>query len=144
MSARRDRTLLVVKPDAFRRRLVGAIVARIEGDGFEIRDVCLRRLTRADAERFYAVHRGKPFFDGLVEFMASGPAIALLLERAGAAARLRELVGATDPGRARPDTIRGQFGTSVRENAVHASNPDEDPQAEIRFYFPDRALPGPV
>lgn len=129
--------MLVVKPDAVRRKLVGEIIRRVESDGFTIRDVRFRHLTVGEARQFYAIHKGKDFYDGLVEFMSSGPALALLLGRQDAQRRLRELAGATDPKMAAPGTIRADFGTSVRENVVHAANPEEDPEEEIRFYFPN-------
>jgi len=97
----------------------------------------MRRLSPVDASYFYAIHRGKPFFDGLVEFMTSGPLVAVRLEGADSRRRLRKFVGATDPSLAAPGTIRADFGTAVRTNAVHASNPDEDVEHEIRFFFPD-------
>jgi nucleoside-diphosphate kinase len=131
----RQQTLLVIKPDAVRRRLVGRIIERVEADGFEIRDARFTQLRREQAEEFYAIHQGKEFFAGLVEFMTSGPVLALCLERAGAVERLRELAGATDPKQANPGTIRADFGTSTRENVIHASHPAENPEREIQFYF---------
>jgi nucleoside-diphosphate kinase len=136
LSDLRVATLLVIKPDAVRRKLVGEIIKRIEADGFVIRDVRFRQLTKDDAERFYAIHRGKEFFAPLVAFMTSGPVMALLLDRENAIRRLREIAGATDPSKAAPGTIRADLGTTTRENVVHASNPDESPEEEIRFYFP--------
>jgi len=130
-----QQTLLVIKPDAVRRRLVGEIVHRVEADGFRICDVRFARLERARAEEFYAIHQGKEFFSGLVEFMTSGPVLALRLEREDAVRRLRELAGATDPKQAKPGTIRADFGTTTRENVIHASHPDENPEREIQFYF---------
>jgi nucleoside-diphosphate kinase len=129
-------TLLVIKPDAVRRRLIGEVIRRVEADGFTVRDVCFTRLDGDKARAFYAVHQGKEFLDGLVEFMTSGPVLALLLERENALARLRELIGATNPQQAAAGTIRAEFGTSVRENVVHASNPEEDPRKEILCFFP--------
>jgi len=138
----RQQTLLVIKPDAVRRRLVGKVIERVETDGFEIRDARFTQLRREQAEEFYAIHQGKEFFAGLVEFMTSGPVLALCLERAGAVERLRELAGATDPKQAKPGTIRADFGTTTRENVIHASSPDENPEREIQFYFGnDHGLP---
>ncbi|MEO0107922.1 MAG: nucleoside-diphosphate kinase [candidate division WOR-3 bacterium] len=128
-------TLLVIKPDAVRRRLVGEIIHRVELEGFEILDMRYRRLTRDEVEGLYEVHRGRDFFGALVDFMMSGPGVALLLEHEDAAQRLRNLVGDTDPAKARSGTIRADLGTSVRENAVHASSPDEDPAREIELFF---------
>jgi nucleoside-diphosphate kinase len=130
-----QQTLLVIKPDAVRRRLVGEIIRRVEADRFRICDVRFTHLERARAEEFYAIHQGKEFFAPLVEFMTSGPVMALRLERADAVRRLRELAGATDPKQAKPGTIRADFGTTTRENVIHASHPDENPEQEIRFYF---------
>jgi len=130
--------LLVIKPDAVRRKLVGEIIKRIETDGFVLRDARFMQLVRTDAERFYAIHKGKVFFDPLVAFMTSGPVMALLIERENGLHRLRELAGATDPKQAAPGTIRADLGTSTRENVVHAANPDENPDEEIRFYFPEK------
>lgn len=131
----RQQTLLVIKPDGVRRKLVGKVIARIEADDFRIRDVRFLRLEREQAEEFYAIHQGKEFFAGLVEFMTSGPVLALRLEREDAVERLRGLAGATDPKQAKPGTIRADFGTSTRENVVHASHPAENPEREIQFYF---------
>jgi nucleoside-diphosphate kinase len=95
----------------------------------------MRRLSREQAEEFYAIHRGKEFFPGLVEFMISGPLVAVRLEGKNACRRVREFVGATDPTKAAPGSIRADFGTSVRTNAVHASNPEEDVRRELDFFF---------
>jgi nucleoside-diphosphate kinase len=133
----RQQTLLVIKPDAVRRMLVGKVIERIEADDFRIRNVRFTHLTREQAEEFYAIHQGKEFFAGLVEFMTSGPVLALCLVREDAVERLRELAGATDPKQAKPGTIRADFGTSARENVIHASHPAENPEREIRFYFGD-------
>jgi nucleoside-diphosphate kinase len=96
----------------------------------------MRRLGSAEAEEFYAIHRGKEFFPGLVEFITSGPLVAVRLDGESVCRRVREFVGATDPARAAPGTIRAVFGTSVRSNAVHASNPEEDVRREVEFFFP--------
>jgi len=97
----------------------------------------MRRLSRAEAGEFYSIHRGKEFFSGLVDFMTSGPLVAVRLEGADAVHRVREFIGVTDPGKAAPGSIRADFGTSVRMNAVHASNPEEDVIRELRFFFPE-------
>lgn len=131
----RQQTLLVIKPDAVRRRLIGEVIRRVETDDFEIRNVRFTHLQREQAEEFYAIHQGKEFFAGLVEFMTSGPVLALCLEREDGVRRLRELAGATDPKQAKPGTIRADFGTSTRENVIHASSPAENPEREIQFYF---------
>jgi nucleoside-diphosphate kinase len=132
-----NRTLLLVKPDAVRERHVGEIIGRLEGSGFEITGLTMQRLSVTQAEDFYAVHRGKEFFPGLVEFITSGPLVAVRLEGDGVCGRVRSFVGATDPAKAAPGTIRADFGTSVRANAVHASNPEEDVRREVEFFFPE-------
>ncbi|MCL6465439.1 MAG: nucleoside-diphosphate kinase [candidate division WOR-3 bacterium] len=138
MARQPERTLLIIKPDAVKRGLIGAIISRLEQAGFNITRIIMKQLSRPEAEGFYAIHRGKEFFSGLVEFITSGPVVALLIEGAGCQHRLREFVGATDPAKAQPGTIRADFGTSVRMNAVHASNPEEDVDREINFFFPDQ------
>lgn len=136
-----NRTLLLVKPDAVARHLTGEIIARLEKAGFEITGLSMRRLDRAEAESFYAIHRGKEFFPGLVEFMTSGPLVAVRLEGGDVCRKVREFVGATDPVKAAPGSIRADFGTAVRTNAVHASNPEEDVRREVEFFFPGPDIP---
>lgn len=131
----REQTLVLVKPDAVRGRHTGEILRRLEAEGFEVTGLVMHRLTRAEAEHFYSIHRGKGFFPGLIEFMTSGPLVAVRLEGEGVRRRVREFVGATDPARAQPGSIRAEFGTSVRQNAVHASNPDEDVEKELTVFF---------
>jgi len=131
-----NQTLLLIKPDAVRKHYIGEILGRLEAAGFAVTGLALRRLDREEAEEFYAIHRGKEFFPGLVEFMTSGPLVAVRLEAENACQRVREFVGATDPARAALGTIRADFGTSVRTNAVHASNPEEDVRRELEFFFP--------
>lgn len=120
-----------------RARRTGEILRRLEDAGFIISGLHMRRLSSGDAGEFYAIHRDKPFFAGLVEFMTSGPLVAVRLDGMDSRRRLREFVGVTDPARAAPGTIRADFGTAVRTNAVHASNPEEDVERELRFFFPD-------
>lgn len=136
-----EQTLLVIKPDAVARGVIGEIITTIERAGLKIAGLVMRRLSRAEAEEFYAIHRGKDFFTGLVEFIISGPVVALLVEGENARQRVRELAGATDPAKAKPGTIRQRFGTSVRTNAVHAANPAEDVEREIRFFFGNLSQP---
>ncbi|MFO7637677.1 MAG: nucleoside-diphosphate kinase [bacterium] len=131
-----EATLLLIKPDAVRGRHVGAILARLEAAGFAITGLALRRLNPAQAGEFYAIHRDKEFFPGLVEFITSGPLVAVRLEAEHARRRVRELVGVTDPARAAPGSIRAEFGSSMRMNAVHASNPEEDVEHELACFFP--------
>ncbi len=132
-----DQTLLLIKPDAVRQHHIGEILGRLEAAGFVVTGLVMRQLSRAQAESFYAIHRGKDFFPGLVEFMTSGPLVAVRLEGENVCRRVREFVGVTDPSKTAPGTIRADFGTSVRQNAVHASNPDEDVRREIAFFFPE-------
>jgi nucleoside-diphosphate kinase len=101
----------------------------------------MRHLSRTQAEDFYSIHRGKDFFSGLVDFMVSGPLVAMWLEGENVCRRVRDFIGATDPAKAAPGTIRADFGSSVRTNAVHASNPDEDVGREVDFFFPDSVNP---
>ncbi len=131
-----EETLLVIKPDAVRSGHIGDIVSRLEQAGFRITGMVMRQLQRAEAEEFYTVHRGKDFFSGLVDFIISGPVVAVRVSGDDVRRRLRDFVGATDPAKALPGTIRRDFGTSVRMNAVHAANPDEDVERELNFFFP--------
>ena len=128
----------MIKPDAVRARKAGAILAAVEKEGFEIREMRLVRLTAAEARRFYAVHEGKPFLDALVAFMSSGPAIPCLLRRENAVLGLRDLIGATDPREATPGTIRALHAESKQNNAVHASDSPESAATEIAFFFGGR------
>lgn len=130
-----ERTLAIIKPDAVASRQSGAILQRMEAGGFELRGMRLVHLTRAEAEGFYAVHRERPFFDSLTAFMSSGPAIVLALEADDAIRRWRELMGATDPGKAAPGTLRREFGTSIERNATHGSDAPETAATEIAYFF---------
>jgi nucleoside-diphosphate kinase len=132
-----EATLLLIKPDAVCRQRVGEILRRLETAGFVITGLRMLRLSPAAAGRFYAIHRDRPFFTGLVEFMSSGPLVAVRLEAENARRRVREFIGTTDPAESAPGTIRAEFGTTMRANAVHASNPEEDTEEELRFFFPD-------
>lgn len=130
-----ERTLAIIKPDAVAGRRAGAVIRRIEEDGFAIRGLRLVRLTRAEAEGFYAVHRERPFFDSLTAFMSSGPAVVLALEADDAIRRWRDLMGATDPARAAPGSLRREFGTSIERNATHGSDAPETAAAELGYFF---------
>ncbi len=129
------RTLAIIKPDAFGRGKTGKIIARLEGDGFRIVGGRVVRLDRERAEAFYAVHRGKPFFTSLVDFMTSGPVLALALEREDAVTQLREVIGATDPAEAAPGPVRALHGESKERNAIHASDSPENGRLEVAFFF---------
>lgn len=135
-----ERTLGLIKPDATARGLVGKILARYEDEGFEIRGMKLLRLTRNEARAFYAVHRERPFYDSLTEFMSSGPIVALALERENAIARLRAVMGATDPDDAADGTIRAEFAESIERNSVHGSDAPETAAEELAFFFSEREL----
>ena len=132
-----DETLFMIKPDAVQAHKVGAILGEVERAGFEILDLKLVRLSPKDARLFYAVHEGKPFLGELVDFMSSGPAVPVRLRRDQAVARLRDLIGATDPKEAKPGTIRALHAESKGRNAVHASDSPESARSEIQFFFGD-------
>ena len=136
-----ERTFSIIKPDAVKAGSAGGILGRIEKDGFRIVALRLRHLTRAEAEGFYHVHRARPFFGSLTEFMSGGPCITMLLEREGAIARLRELMGATDPAKAAAGTIRKDFAASIEANAIHGSDAAETAAFEIGYFFPGIELP---
>jgi len=131
-----DRTLAIIKPDAVERRLTGKIIQRIEDSGFQIRAMRLVRLSKPDAEGFYAVHRERPFFKSLTEFMSSGPAVVMVLEAADAIRKWRTLMGATDPAKADPGTLRKEFAQSIERNATHGSDAPETAAYEIGYFFP--------
>src|SRR5215204_4601039 len=133
-----ERTLAIIKPDAVAAGHTGPIIQRIEADGFQIRAMRLIRLARADAEGFYAVHRERPFFGQLSQFMSSGPAIVMALEAPDAILKGRTAMGATNPDKADAGTIRKDFGTSIERNATHGSDAAETASFEIGFFFAGR------
>jgi nucleoside-diphosphate kinase len=135
-----ERTLAIIKPDAVAAGHTGPIIQRIESEGFQIRAMRLVRLTRADAEGFYAVHRERPFFGQLADFMSSGPAVVLAIEAPDAILKWRTAMGATDPRKADAGTIRKDFGTSIERNATHGSDARETAASEIGFFFAGREL----
>jgi nucleoside-diphosphate kinase len=130
-----NRTFGIIKPDAVRAAKMGSILQRITDDGFKIRALKLLHLSRREAEGFYAVHRERPFFSGLTEFMSGGPVVVMVLEKEGAVKAWRDLMGATDPAKADEGTLRKQYGASVGENAVHGSDSDENAAIEIAYFF---------
>ena len=136
----RERTLCIIKPDAVAARQVGSILARLEKAGFEIVALRMRRLSPAEAEGFYHVHRERPFFRSLCDFMSSGPCITMVLEGENAIARLRGIMGATDPAQAAPGTIRRDLGSSIEANCVHGSDAPETARFEIGYFFPGLEL----
>jgi nucleoside-diphosphate kinase len=135
-------TLAIVKPDAVAGGKIGKVVAHLEQAGFVVRAARLVQLTRSQAGAFYAVHRERPFYGELVEFMTSGPCLPLALERADAVAHLRTVIGATDPVEAAPGTIRKLYAESKGRNAIHASDSDENAQREVGFFFSEGELAG--
>jgi nucleoside-diphosphate kinase len=137
-----ERTLSIIKPDATRRNLTGKINARFEEKGLRIVAQKRMRLSRAQAEQFYAVHKARPFFGSLCEFMTSGPVVVQVLEGADAVARNREIMGATDPAKAAAGTIRKDFAESIEANSVHGSDSAENAAIEIAFFFSGLELVG--
>ena len=128
-------TFGIIKPDAVRAGTSGNIIQRIIDDGFKIRAMKLIHMTLKQAESFYAVHRERPFFPGLTEFMSSGPCVVMVLEKAGAVPAWRNLMGATDPAKANEGTLRKEFGASMGENAVHGSDSKPSAEREISYFF---------
>jgi nucleoside-diphosphate kinase len=132
----RERTLTIVKPDAVRAGNLGNIIAMLESGGFAIVDLKWIRMDGARAEGFYAVHRERPFFSSLIEFMTSGPIVALVLEADNAISVLREAMGATDPAKAAKGSIRKKYGSSIEKNAIHGSDSTASAETEIGYLFP--------
>jgi nucleoside-diphosphate kinase len=132
-----DRTLILVKPDAFARNLTGEIIARFERKGLRIAELKLMTLTEDLAKQHYAEHDGKPFFGELVEFITSGPLVAMVLEGEQAVAAARQVIGATNPVEAAPGSIRGDYAIAVGQNMVHGSDSPESAEREAGLFFPD-------
>jgi nucleoside-diphosphate kinase len=135
-----ERTLSIVKPDAVAKNVIGEIYSRFEKNGLSIIAAYMIRLSREDAEGFYQVHRGRPFFNDLVSFMISGPVMVQVLEGENAVAKNRDLMGATDPKKAAPGTIRADFADSIEANAVHGSDAADTAAVEIGFFFPAMSI----
>lgn len=135
-----ERTLSIIKPDAVAKNVVGQILTRFEEAGLRVAATKKTRLSRVDAEAFYAVHKERPFFGELVEFMISGPVVVSVLEGENAMAKNRELMGATNPKEAEPGTIRADFADSIDANAVHGSDSLENGEIEINFFFAQREI----
>lgn len=131
-----ERTFAIIKPDAVRARLAGRIIQRIEDEGFQIRAMRLVSLSKREAEGFYAVHSERPFFSSLTAFMSSGPAVVLALEAPDAIRKWRALMGATDPAKADPGTLRKEFGQSIENNATHGSDAPDTAAFELSYFFP--------
>ena len=135
-----ERTLSIIKPDAVEQRNIGNILSMIQAGGLEIRAMRMLRLTKPEAEGFYAVHKGRPFFDDLVQFMTRGPVVVTALEGEDAVARYRALMGATNPAEAGEGTIRKAYGTDIGENACHGSDSVDNGKIEVAYFFPEYSL----
>jgi len=135
-----NRTFTIVKPDSVRKGNFGKIISRLEAEGFRVLGIKKMSLSQKQAEGFYAVHRERPFFRSLVDYMMSGPVYVAALERDGAVAHLRKVMGATDPAKADEGTIRKDFGESIEQNAIHGSDSDENAAIEIGFFFAQSEL----
>ncbi len=135
-----ERTLAILKPDCVRKRLIGEVLMRIQKAGFKVLGIKMVRLTKETAGAFYAVHKGRPFYDGLVEFMSSGPCVPIALEKENAVADFRALIGATDPKEAAEGTIRKLYADNKGENIVHGSDSPENGKLEVAFFFSEREL----
>lgn len=135
-----ERTLAILKPDCVRKNLQGEVLARIQKAGFKVRGLRQLRLTQETAGAFYAVHKGRPFYDELVQFMSSGPCVPIALERENAVAEFRTVIGATDPKEAAEGTIRKLFADSKGENIVHGSDSVENGKIEVAFFFSEAEL----
>jgi nucleoside-diphosphate kinase len=130
-----ERTFGIVKPDAVAKNAVGGVIAMVEGAGLRVLGLKMLKLSQAQAEAFYAVHKERPFYGDLVRFMTSGPCVVMALEGESAVTRYREAMGPTDSAKAAPNTIRGRFGTNIEKNAVHGSDGPDTAKAEIGFFF---------
>jgi nucleoside-diphosphate kinase len=137
-----NRTFTIIKPDSVRKGNFGKVISRLESEGFRILGLKKVSLSTKQAQGFYAVHRERPFFSSLVEYMTSGPVYVAALQRDNAVAHLRKVMGATDPAKADAGTIRKDFGESIEQNAIHGSDSDENARIEIAFFFPESELLG--
>ncbi len=132
-----DRTLILVKPDAFARHLTGVAIARLERKGLRLAALKLMRVNRELAERHYGEHEGKPFYENLVEFITSGPLVAMVLEGSEAITAARQVIGATNPLEAAPGSIRGEFATDTSRNMIHGSDSPDSAEREVALFFPE-------
>ena len=130
-----ERTFAMIKPDAVERGLIGQVIARLEAKGLKVVAMKMLKVDRKMAERLYEVHKGKPFHEGLMEYSMSGPVVAMILEGEGAVKRLRQVIGATDPAKAEPGTIRHEFGLEVLKNVIHAADSSENAEREMLIFF---------
>jgi nucleoside-diphosphate kinase len=130
-----ERTLSIVKPDGVQKHLIGEVIRRFEERGLKVIALKMISMSKKEAEGFYAVHRGKPFFESLTTFMSSGPCVVMVLEGEGAISKTRELMGATDPKQAKEGTLRNQFAANIEKNVVHGSDAPETAAFEMRYFF---------
>lgn len=137
-----ERTLCIIKPDAVKKRVQGHIIQKVLDAGFQILGMRMRQLTEAQAKAFYAVHKERPFYKDLVDFMTSGPVVTIALQKENAIADYRKLIGATDPAKADEGTVRKLFASNVQENAVHGSDSIENGKIEVAFFFSEAELAG--
>jgi nucleoside-diphosphate kinase len=137
-----ERTLSIIKPDGVEKGIIGKVIARFEEKGLKPVAIRLTQLSRAEAEGFYAVHKARPFFGDLVKFMTSGPVVLMVLEGEGAVAKNRDIMGATDPAKAAPGTIRKDFATNIEKNTVHGSDSVENAKIEVSYFFPEVEIHG--
>lgn len=137
-----ERTLCIIKPDAVRKNVQGHIIQKVLDAGFQILGMKMRQLTEAQAKAFYAVHKERPFYKDLVEFMTSGPVVTIALQKENAIADYRKLIGATDPAKADEGTVRKLYANNVQENAVHGSDSVENGKIEVAFFFSEAELAG--
>jgi nucleoside-diphosphate kinase len=132
-----ERTLSIIKPDGVEKGIIGRVISRFETSGLKPIAIKLKQLSKAEAEGFYAVHKARPFFGSLVEFMTSGPVVLVVLEGENAVAKNREIMGATDPKKAAEGTIRKDFATDIEKNTVHGSDSAENARVEVSYFFPE-------
>ena len=130
-----ERSLVLIKPDAMKRELAGVIIGRLQGEGLKLVALKMLQMDRALAERHYAIHRGKPFFKDVVDYIKSTPIVAAVFEGEGAVERIRDIMGATDPAKAKPGTIRKAYGLDIQQNSTHASDSVENAETEIDIFF---------
>jgi len=130
-----EETLAIIKPDAVKKNIIGKIIQRIEDEGFKISAMKMLHLTKDEAKGFYIVHKARPFYDSLTDFMSSGPVVVMALERENAISHWRLVMGATDPAQAKPGTLRHAYGFSVERNAVHGSDARETAEWELNYFF---------
>jgi len=132
-----EKTLAIIKPDAVKKKLTGSLIKRIEEEGFEIIELKMTRLNKEEAEGFYDVHKDKPFFNSLTDFMSSGKIVLMVLEKENAIEKWRQVMGVTDPALAEPGTLRHKYGFSIERNATHGSDAPETAEWEIQYFFPE-------